>query len=67
MCATAVSRKLFPPRGRLLPVLFGGGIGVLSFGVSKQFHFNRCVQDFMQQQPASSYPLAAKARAQSVT
>lgn len=65
-CARAVSRKLFPPRGRLLPVLFGCSIGALAFGVSKQLHFNRCIQEFMQQQPASSYPLAAKARAQSV-
>ena len=47
----------------MLPLVFGVSMGMLSYELGKMQLMAPCAKTFLQQQPASMFPLAAKARA----
>ncbi len=61
----SVSRSIFPPRGRLLPLAFGATSALLCASAIKYRGLQSCTREFVTQQPPAMYPLAAKARQQS--
>jgi hypothetical protein len=61
-----VSRKLLPPRGYFISIALSLSVAALSGAATKHVAFGKCTKEFLKQQPAANFPLAAKAREQSV-
>jgi hypothetical protein len=62
-----VSRKLLPPRGYFISIALSLSMAALSGAATKHVAFGKCTKEFLKQQPAANFPLAAKAREQSVS